>query len=94
MRLTRRGLWMLGLGVVSILGAYAIGRTELVYLGSLLVLLPVGALVFLRARPVRLSVDRQFTPAVLSAGQVATVSVEVHNLSRSWSIDVAWRDTW
>ena len=94
MRLTRRGLWMLGLGVVSIFGAYVIGRTELVYLGSLLVLLPVGALVFLRARPVRLSVDRQFSPAVLSAGQVATVSVEVHNLARSWSIDVAWRDAW
>jgi uncharacterized protein (DUF58 family) len=94
MRLSRRGLWMLVLGVVAILGAYVIGRTELVYLGSLLVLLPVGALVFLRARPVNLSVDRRFTPAVLSAGQVATVSVEVHNLARSWSADVAWRDEW
>lgn len=94
MRLTRRGLWMLTLGVVSILAAYVIGRTELVYLGSLLVLLPVGALVFLRARPVRLGVDRRFTPAVLSAGHIATVSVEVHNLSRSSSADVAWRDVW
>jgi uncharacterized protein (DUF58 family) len=82
------------LGVVSILGAYIIGRTELVYLGSLLVLLPVGALVFLRVRAVRLSVDRRFSPAVPSAGQAATVFVEVHNLSRHFSADVAWHDQW
>ncbi|GAB3036224.1 DUF58 domain-containing protein [Parafrigoribacterium mesophilum] len=94
MRLTRRGLWMLVLGVISILGAYMIGRTELVYLGSLLILLPVGALVFLRVRAVSFGVDRRFSPAVLTAGQAATVTVEVHNLARYWSAAVAWRDGW
>ena len=36
MRLTRRGAWMLAIGSASVLAAYVVGRTELVYLGSLL----------------------------------------------------------
>ena len=73
MRLTRRGAWMLSLGTASVLAAYVVGRTELVYLGSLLVLLPLGAIAFLRLRPVSLTVERRFSPAVLSAGRTATV---------------------
>ena len=42
MRLTRRGAWMLSLGTASVLAAYVVGRTELVYLGSLFVLLPLS----------------------------------------------------
>lgn len=94
MRLTRRGLWMLVLGVIAVLAAYVIGRTELVYLGSLLVLLPLGALAFLRVRAVRMSVDRRFSPAVLSAGRTAQVAAEVRNAAPSWSAEGAWQDAW
>ena len=94
MRLTRRGAWMLSLGTASVLAAYVVGRTELVYLGSLLVLLPLGAIAFLRLRPVSLTVERRFSPAVLSAGRTATVSVEVRNLGKSFTAEGSWRDAW
>jgi uncharacterized protein (DUF58 family) len=94
MRLTRRGAWMLALGVAALLAAYVVGRTELVYLGSLLVLLPLGAIAFLRLRPVSLAVERRFSPDVLSAGRTATVSVQVRNLGKSFTAEGSWRDVW
>src|SRR6187431_756666 len=49
-RLTHRGWWFAGIGVVALVGAYLGGRQELLYIGCLLVALPVIAIVVVRMR--------------------------------------------
>ncbi len=93
-RLTRRGWVLLVTGIVAILSSYWLGRRELLYLGSFLTLLPLVAFGFVRLRRMRLSVQRSFSPTVVSAGHPAIVEVRVGNLSSSRSAEANWRDSW
>lgn len=91
-RLTRRGWALLAAGLSSCVASYALGRQELVYLGSFLVLLPLVALASVRVRPLRLSVQRSFSPAVVSVGYSAMVDLRIENRSRSATTEARWRD--
>lgn len=93
-RLTRRGWVLLVSGAVVIPSSYWLGRRELLYLGSFLVLLPLLALAFVRLRRIRLSVQHSFSPAVVSAGHPTMVEVRVGNLSSSSTAEANWRDLW
>jgi uncharacterized protein (DUF58 family) len=81
-------------GIVIMLSSYWLGRRELLYLGSFLALLPLIALALVRLRRMRLSVQRSFSPAVVSAGHPAMADVRVGNLSSSRTAEANWRDSW
>jgi uncharacterized protein (DUF58 family) len=93
-RLTRRGWVLLVIGAVVIPLSYWLGRRELLYLGSFLVLLPLLALAFVRLRRMRLSVRRSFSPAVVSVGHPTMADVQVGNLAPSSTTEANWRDSW
>lgn len=93
-RLTRRGWVLLVLGAVVVPSSYWLGRRELLYLGSFLVLLPLLALAFVRLRRMRLSVRRSFSPAVVSVGHPTMADVCVGNLASSSTTEANWRDSW
>ena len=93
-RLTRRGWILLVCGAVAIPSSYWLGRRELLYLGSFLALLPLLALTFVRLRPMRLSVQHSFSPAVVSVGHPTMVDVRVGNLSSAGITEAHWRDPW
>lgn len=93
-RLTRRGWVLLVSGGLAIPSSYWLGRGELLYLGCFLVLLPLLALAFVRFRRIRLSVQRSFSPAVVSAGHPTVADIRVSNLSSSGTAGANWRDPW
>ncbi len=79
-------------GVAEILAAYLAGRTELLYVGALAVMLPVFALIFVRFRRVTLEVIRTFSPTVVAVGQPATVELRVMNTGPVATSELRWRD--
>ncbi len=89
-----RGRALLAAGVACILLAYMLPRSELLYAGTLLLSMPLIALVTVRFRRRRMSVSRRFIPAVASVGNTVTVMAEVCNLAGSSSGESAWRDSW
>lgn len=92
--LGRRGRALLIVGSILILSAYPLLRAELLYAGSLLVGMPLIALLFVRLRKQRMGVARRFSPAVAEAGRSVAVIVEVRNLAASRTGEATWRDEW
>lgn len=92
--LAQRGRILLIAGVFLIVAAYPLARAELLYLGSLLVGMPLLALAFVRFRRQRMGVARRFSPAVAEAGSPVGVTVEVRNLGRARTGEATWRDEW
>jgi uncharacterized protein (DUF58 family) len=91
-RLTVRGFVFLLGAVACGIVAYAIGRSEFLYAAAFLLLLPVvGALVVL-LRPLRLTVVRSFSPAVVTAGTPTVVELDVRNVSAFASAPATWFD--
>ena len=93
-RLTRRGWVLLISAAVVIPSSYWLGRRELLYLGSFLAILPLLALAYVRLRRVRLSVERSFSPAVVSVGHPTMADLRVGNLAPSRTTETNWRDSW
>lgn len=91
-RLTRRGACLAGVGGVSLVAAYASGRTEPIYLGVLLVLLPVLAALLIRYRRFGIDSSRVFVPAVVAIGQPTTVELTIANRSQVPTPPLTWRD--
>lgn len=90
--LTRRGWVFLAASLVAIIWAYGIGLRELLYVGILLVVLPLGALLWVWWGRPRLAVDRVFSPHVIEAGSTANVTLTVRNLSTGRSRPARWTD--
>jgi uncharacterized protein (DUF58 family) len=74
---------MLSFGAAALLFAYFLNRTELLYLGCFVLLLPVASLLALRFRRLQLSVTRTFSPPVARAGNPVSVELTVENLAKS-----------
>jgi uncharacterized protein (DUF58 family) len=91
-RLTRRGWGMLLVGLAAVIGAYATGRHELLYVACLLMILPLAAYLIVRGRRLKLATSRTFSPHVVAAGSSTTVTVDVQNLSPTWSTAARWQD--
>lgn len=91
-RLTTRGAALALVGAASIVVAYAAGRTELLYLGVLTLLLPVLAAAFARFRRVSVAVARSFRPQVVGVGQPTVVELEVSNTGALPTPELTWRD--
>lgn len=92
MRLTRRGLVILVLGVLSLAAAYLVGRPELLSLGVLCLALPVSAIALTRFRRIGLEVTRTFSPPIASVGMPTTVELHISNVSAVPTPQLAWRD--
>ena len=89
-RPTGRGLTVGIVGVVAIVLAYDFGRTELLFIGWLAVLLFVAALLFVWLRRVRMSVTRSLPSKTLVTGHAATATIELRNLSRYAGAEGRW----
>jgi uncharacterized protein (DUF58 family) len=74
---------MLSFGAAALLFAYFLNRSELLYLGSFVLLLPLASLLALRFRRLQLSVTRSFSPPVARAGNPLTVELTVENLAKT-----------
>lgn len=70
---------MLAVGIVAALAAPATEVRELLFVGVVLIGLPLAAAVTLLLAPIRLIVQRSFDPRVVSVGDVAVVSVTLQN---------------
>ena len=92
-RLTRRGGLLLLCGSTVLLLGILLSRRDLLFIGLVLMLLPLCAALFVMLRPATVSVQRSVLPDVVSAGDTATVSLLVHNLSARPLVGGAWRDT-
>jgi len=91
-RPTARGWTLAAVGAAALIGAYSSGRSELLYLGLLLLLLPAVALVAARVRPVDMRAQRRFSPPVVAVGRPARVELAIVNTSYTPSPRLAWRD--
>lgn len=89
-----RGRAFLIVGAVALVCAYIFRRSELLYVGTLLIALPIIALLTLRFRRRHLVVSRRFYPAVAEVGRAVTVKVAVRNLGSARTGEARWRDVW
>ncbi len=92
-RFTRRGGLLLLSGSTVLLLGILLSRRDLLFIGLVLMLLPLCGALFVMLRPATVSVQRSVLPDVVSAGDTATVSLLVHNLSARPLVGSAWRDT-
>src|SRR3990170_6225608 len=91
-RLTPRGMTLVAVGAIGIVGAYVIGRHELLYVGSLAALLPLLAMAFARFRRVNVEVTRSFVPGMVAVGSATTVDLLVSNTAPVPTPELTWRD--
>jgi uncharacterized protein (DUF58 family) len=91
-RPTVRGFLFLVAGIACAVVAYLIGRSELLFASGFLVLLPIIGFLVVRLRPLRLTVARTFSPAVVSAGMATVVELSVRNVSSAASPAAEWTD--
>lgn len=75
--LTARGWGLAATGVLSLLFAQFLGRRDLLYLGILLVLLPLMSVLVLRLVKPRFTVHRTFAPQSMETGFTTTVTLSV-----------------
>jgi len=92
-RPTLRGTLFLIVGAAVFVGAWAGDQRDLLFVGGLLLLIPIIAVAYVLVHPVRVSVARAFRPASVPAGQSATVTLQVRNLSAAPLVGLRWRDT-
>jgi hypothetical protein len=89
---TIRGLVFLLSAVGCAVLGYVIGRTELLYAAGFLLVLPLVAILVIRFRPLRLSVGRNFSPMIVTAGTPVLVELDVRNISGYASAAATWFD--
>ncbi|MFY9929137.1 MAG: DUF58 domain-containing protein, partial [Streptosporangiaceae bacterium] len=80
--LTTRGRSFVAAGAAAMLCGLAIPEPDLVRVGALLILLPVVSALIARRSRYRLSCARRLDPPRVPAGQAATVTARVENVSR------------
>jgi uncharacterized protein (DUF58 family) len=90
--LTRRGWAFLAIGLLAGVSAYASGRAVLLYVGVLLVLLPVLSVAIVRLRRPRFTVTRHFAPDLVAAGHPTSARITLANAARTRSVRAAWWD--
>ncbi|MHA7155915.1 DUF58 domain-containing protein [Arthrobacter sp. TMN-50] len=75
--LTPRGWGLVITGVVALLFAQFLGRRDLLYVGVLLVCLPLLSVLMLRLIKPRFTVGREFAPHTMETGFTSTVTLSV-----------------
>ena len=91
-RLSVRGLYFLGLGVAMFAGAFVGGRSDLLFVASFLIMVPLVAVFAVLIHPIRLRATRVFRPSIVPAGSDAIVSLQLRNLESRPLYGTSWRD--
>jgi uncharacterized protein (DUF58 family) len=92
-RPTLRGGLFLTTGAALFLIAWGFNQRDLLFIAAVLVLVPLASLGYVLVHPLRVHVVRAFRPVTVSAGQAATVTLQVRNLSGQTLTGLHWRDT-
>jgi uncharacterized protein (DUF58 family) len=92
-RLTLRGGIFLASGGALFLNALVINRRDLLFVGCLLLAVPVVALIYVTVRPAKLDITRAFRPPIVPAGGDTVVSLHLRNRSIRPVYGTRWRDT-
>ncbi|MDN4596496.1 DUF58 domain-containing protein [Leifsonia virtsii] len=92
-RPTARG-WTLGaVGVVALIASAWFGRTDVLFVGVFLTVLPLAAMISVTVDRPRLTVTRSFHPDVVAAGERTTIVTTVRNQSARPSPAARWRES-
>ncbi|WP_025157434.1 DUF58 domain-containing protein [Leifsonia aquatica] len=91
-RPTARG-WTLGaVGVVALVASAVLGRTDVLFVGVFLTVLPLAAMISVTWDRPRLGVSRSFHPDVVAVGEQTTVVTTARNLVGRPSPAARWRE--
>lgn len=84
--LTLRGWGLIAFGVLALLFAQFLGRRDLLYLGILLLALPLLAVLVLRLIKPGFTVERTFSPQTVETGTTTTVRLAVRSSGSSGGV--------
>lgn len=92
-RPTARG-WTLGaVGVVALVASALFGRTDVLFVGVFLTVLPLAAMISVTVDRPRLTVTRSFHPDVVAVGEKATIVTTARNQAPRPSPAAHWRES-
>ncbi|MGO4299869.1 DUF58 domain-containing protein [Leifsonia sp. RAF41] len=92
-RPTARG-WTLGaVGVLALVASAMFGRTDVLFVGVFLTVLPLAAMISVTVDRPRLTVTRSFHPDVVAVGEHATIVTTARNQSPRPSPAARWRES-
>ncbi|WP_223690235.1 DUF58 domain-containing protein [Leifsonia poae] len=91
-RPTLRGGALFAVGVVALAASAYFGRTDVLFVGLFLTILPLAAMISVTVDRPRLTVTRSFHPDVVAVGETATVVTTARNESPRPSPAARWRE--
>ncbi|GAA1443323.1 DUF58 domain-containing protein [Leifsonia poae] len=91
-RPTSRGWALFGVGVVALIASATLGRTDVLFVGLFLTVLPLAAMISVTVDRPRLTVTRSFHPDIVGVGETATVVTTARNESARPSPAALWRE--
>jgi uncharacterized protein (DUF58 family) len=91
-RLSARGWTVLAVGALVLLIGVLRDRLELQYIGYFALVIPLVAVLAMRVARLRLTVRREFSPAVVEVGHPTVVTLDIANVSPRWTAAGQWRD--
>lgn len=89
---TARGIALFAAGGVSLITGVLFGRTDFLFVGLVLVIAPLMAMVFVAFERPRLSVTRAVSPPTIAVGEATTIALTVRNQAARPSPASTWRD--
>lgn len=91
-RPTARGWTLGGVGVVALAASAVFGRTDVLFVGVFLTVLPLAAMISVTIDRPRLTVTRSFHPDVVAVGEDATIVTTARNQAARPSPPARWRE--
>jgi uncharacterized protein (DUF58 family) len=87
-----RGWGLFAVGVVALGASAYFGRTDVLFVGLFLTVLPLAGMISVTVDRPRLTVTRSFHPDIVGVGEVATVVTTARNESPRPSPPAQWRE--
>ncbi|MGH1548446.1 DUF58 domain-containing protein [Leifsonia poae] len=81
------------MGVVALIASALFGRTDVLFVGVFLTVLPLAAMISVTVDRPRLTVTRSFHPDVVAVGEQTTIVTTARNQSPRPSPAARWRET-
>lgn len=81
------------MGVVALVASALFGRTDVLFVGVFLTVLPLAAMISVTVDRPRLTVSRSFHPDVVAVGEQSTIVTTARNRSPRPSPAARWRET-
>ncbi|MFP3465028.1 DUF58 domain-containing protein [Leifsonia sp. SIMBA_070] len=92
-RPTARGWTLGGVGVAALVASALLGRTDVLFVGVFLTVLPLAAMISVTVDRPRLTVTRSFHPDVVAVGERTTIVTTARNQSSRPSPAARWRES-